>query len=86
VGQCCGLLERIYKALLLQYRLSKIKHADETRIMVKVNGQLYRLERFATKKQYTVERRTELRKSLSRRVPEKIKAMLIGPVRMVMTF
>jgi transposase len=174
VGQCCGLLERIYKALLLQYRLSKIKHADETRIMVKVNGklkecwmwtgltgdgrtgvflynrhrsgaaaklllegsssgdylmiddcpsynkaikdyhltvlrcmahirrkfvdaqkagsrreycgkilikigQLYRLERFATKKEYTVEQRTELRKTLSRRVLDEIKAMLIDP-------
>ena len=174
VGQCCGLLERIYKALLLQYRLSKIKHADETRVMVKVNGklkecwmwtgltgdgrtgvffynrhrsgaaaklllegsssgdylmiddcpsynkaikdyhltvlrcmahirrkfvdaqkagshreycgkilikigQLYRLERFATKKEYSVEQRTELRKTFSRKVLDEIKIMLMEP-------
>ena len=174
VGQCCGLLERIYKALLLQYRLSKIKHADETKVMVKVDGklrecwmwtgltgdgriaiflynrhrsgtaaklllegsspgdylmiddcpsynkaikdyhltvlrcmahirrkfvdakkagrhreycgkilikigQLYRLERFATKKEYTVEQRTELRKTVSHKVLDEIRSMLIDP-------
>lgn len=40
VGQCCGLLERIYTGLLKLYQTSKIKHADETRVMVKVDGKL----------------------------------------------
>ena len=40
VGQCCGLLERIHKGLLTLYRTSKVKHADETRVMVKVDGKL----------------------------------------------
>lgn len=174
VNQCCGMLERIYKGLLEQYRSSKVKHADETRIMVKVDGklrecwmwtglagegrtavfyynkhrsgtaavsflegsspgdylmiddcpsyhkpvkefkliemrcmahirrkfveaydagyhkcflkrilikisQLYRLERFATIKNYTVEQRTELRQKLSKLVLDEIKKMLIEP-------
>jgi transposase len=174
VGQCCGLLERIYKGLLHLYRKSLIKHADETRVMVKVNGklvecwmwtglsgdgrtavflynrhrsgaaalellqgsspgdylmiddcqsynipvkelklvvlrcmahirrkfvearqvgrhkdfldkviikigQLYRLESFATKSGFTALQRTELRQTLSRRVLDEIKSMLMNP-------
>lgn len=40
VGQACGMLERIYKGLLQLYHASKIKHADETRVKVKVEGKL----------------------------------------------
>ncbi len=40
VSQSCGLLERIYTGLLKLYQSSKIKHADETRVMVKVDGKL----------------------------------------------
>lgn len=40
VGQACGVLERIYRGLLQLYLASKIKHADETRVMVKVEGKL----------------------------------------------
>jgi transposase len=40
VGQACGLLERIHKALLTLYRQSHVKHADETRVMVMVDGKL----------------------------------------------
>jgi transposase len=40
VNQGCGLQERIYNGLLKLYRSSKIKHADETSIMVIVNGKL----------------------------------------------
>ena len=174
VGQCCGLLERIYTGLLQLYYKAKIKHADETRVMVKVNGkliecwmwtglsgdgrtavfvynrqrsgsaalaflegsspgdylmiddcqsynkpvkvlklivlrcmahirrkfveayeagwhkeyfkkiiikigQLYRLERYATNKEFTVEQRTGLRQTMSRKVLEEIKSMLINP-------
>lgn len=174
VGQCCGLLERIHKGLLRFYRSSHVKHADETRVMVKVDGklrecwmwtglsgdgrtavflynrhrsgaaavqllegslpgdylmiddcpsynkpvkefrlvvlrcmahirrkfveahkakwhkeyfrkvlikigQLYRLERYATKKGFTVEQRTQLRQTLSRRVLDDIKKMLLDP-------
>lgn len=174
VGQACGLLERIHKGLLQLYRSSKIKHADETAVMVKVGGkledcwmwtglsgdgrtavflynrhrsgaaaqqllegsapgdylmvddcpsynkpvkelhlivlrcmahirrkfveahevkwhkeyfkkmlikigQLYRLERYATKKEFTVEQRTQLRQTLSRKVLDDIKPMLINP-------
>lgn len=174
VGQACGMLERIYKGLLMLYLASKIKHADETRVMVKVEqklvegwmwtgltgdgrtavfvynrhrsgaaalvflkgsspgdylmiddcpsynkpvkelelvvlrcmahirrkfiearqagrhkeylnktiikiGQLYRLESFATKSGFSVEQRTELRQTLSRRVLDDIKRMLMNP-------
>jgi transposase len=40
VSQGSGLLERIYKGLLTLYRSAKVKHADETRVMVKVEGKL----------------------------------------------
>ena len=40
VGQCCGLLERIHKGLLRLYRSSHVKHTDETKVMVKVDGKL----------------------------------------------
>jgi len=40
IKQCCGLLERIYKGLLEQYLTSKVKHADETPVMVKAGGKL----------------------------------------------
>jgi len=174
VGQACGLLERIHKGLLQLYRESHVKHADETPVMVKVDGklhgcqmwtgltgdgrtavflynrhrsgaaallllagsspgdylmiddcpsyhkpvkelklivlrcmahirrkfveaheakwhmeyfkkvlikigQLYRLERYATKKEFTVEQRTQLRQTLSRKVLDDIKSMLIDP-------
>lgn len=174
VNQCCGLLERIHKGLLKHYRSSKVKHADETRVMVKVGeklkecwmwtgltgdgrtavflynkhrsgaaalellegsapgdylmiddcpsyhkpvkelklidmrcmahirrkfveahetgrhkdylkkvlikiGQLYRLERYATKKMFTVEQRTELRQKTSRLVLDDIKKLLVNP-------
>jgi transposase len=174
VGQACGMFERIYKGLLQLYLASKIKHADETRVMVKVAGklvegwmwtglsgdgrtavfvynkhrsgaaalaflagsspgdylmvddcpsynkpvkelrlvelrcmahirrkfvearqalrhkeylnkivikiaQLYRLESFATKREFTAEQRTELRQTLSRSVLDKIKNMLMNP-------
>lgn len=174
VGQACGMLERIYGGLLHLYRTSKIKHADETRVMVKVEGklvecwmwtglsgdgrtavffyhrhrsgaaagaflvgsspgdylmiddcpsyhkpvkefklielrcmahirrkfveahqagrhkdflnrviikigQLYRLESFATRRDFTIEQRTELRQTLSRRILDKIKSMLQEP-------
>lgn len=39
-GQACGMLERIYKGLLQLYLASNIKHADETRVMVKVEKKL----------------------------------------------
>ena len=174
VGQGCGMLERIYKGLLRMYIASKVKHADETRVMVKVDGklrecwmwtglsgdgrtavfsynrhrsgaaalaflegsspgdylmvddcpsynkpvkelklielrcmahirrkfvdaratgrhkeylskiiikigQLYRLESFATKCGFTTEQRTELRQTLSKRVLDEIKNMLMNP-------
>lgn len=174
VGQACGMLERIYKGLLQLYLTSNIKHADETRVMVKVEeklvegwmwtgltgdgrtavfvynrhrsgaaalefltgsspgdylmiddcpsynkpvkelnlvvlrcmahirrkfveahqagrhkdfhnkiiikiAQLYRLESFATKRGFTVEQRTELRQTLSKRVLGEIKRMLMNP-------
>lgn len=174
VSQGCGLLERIYKGLLKQYWSAKVKHADETRVMVKVNsklrecwmwtgltgdgrtavffynkhrsgaaaleflagcttgdylmiddcpsynkpvkelklvdlrcmahirrkfveahdagrhkdclkkiiikiGQLYRIERYATKKEFTFEQRTEIRQKLSKSVLEKIKYSLLNP-------
>jgi transposase len=40
VGQACGMLERIYMGLLQLYLASRIKHADETRVMVKVGEKL----------------------------------------------
>jgi transposase len=40
VGQSCGILERIYKGLLDVYRLSKVKHADETPLSVMAQGHL----------------------------------------------
>jgi hypothetical protein len=40
VGQACGMLERIYMGLLQLYLASRIKHADETRVMVKVAEKL----------------------------------------------
>ena len=174
VGQSCGLLERIHKGLLKLYRSANIKHADETRVMVKVDGklrecwmwtgltgdgrtavflynkhrsgaaalallegshpgdylmiddcpsynkpvkelklidmrcmahirrkfvdayaagrhkgylkkviikigQLYRLERYATKKEFTIEQRTDLRQKLSRSVLDDVKKLLIDP-------
>jgi transposase len=174
VNQCCGLLERIHNGLLSTYRASKIKHADETKVMVKVDaklhecwmwtgltgdgrttvflynkhrsgaaalsflegsapgdylmiddcpsynkpvkelklvglrcmahirrkfveayeagrhkdflkkilikiGQLYRIERYATKKSFTIEQRTELRQRFSRVVLEDIKSLLMNP-------
>lgn len=174
VGQACGLLERIYDGLLEIYRKAMIKHADETRVMVKYDGklhegwmwtgltgdgrtaafvynrhrsgaaaiaflagtpagaylmiddcpsynmpikklglidlrcmahirrkfveahevkrhaeflkkiiikigQLYRIERYAGKKEYSVEQRTQLRQTLSRRVLDNIKKMLLNP-------
>jgi transposase len=174
VKQACGLLERIYMGLLDEYHKSTIKHADETRIMVKVMGklrecwmwtglsgdgrtavfyynrhrsgaaaleflsgsspgdylmvddcssynkptrelklrdmrcmahirrkfveahevgrhkeylkkviikigQLYRLERYATKKAFTVEQRTELRQSVGKNVTDEIKTILMNP-------
>jgi transposase len=174
VNQCCGLLERIHKGLLKNYRSAKVKHADETRVMVKVDGklrecwmwtglsgdgrtavflynrhrsgaaalaflegsntgdylmvddcpsynkpvkelklidmrcmahirrkfvdahdagrhknylkkiiikigQLYRLERYATKKDFTIEQRTDLRQKVSRSVLNEIKKQLIDP-------
>ena len=174
VGQACGLLERIYNGLLEIYRNASIKHADETRVMVKYDGrlrecwmwtgltgdgrtgvfvynrqrggaaalsflagsprgaylmiddcpsynkpvkelglidmrcmahirrkfveahevkrhadflkkimikisQLYRIERYADKKEYTVEQRTQLRQTMSRRVLDAIKEMLLNP-------
>jgi transposase len=174
VGQGCGMLERIYKELLRLYIAANVKHADETRVMVKVDGklrecwmwtglsgdgrtavfsynrhrsgtaalaflegsspgdylmvddcpsynkpvkelklvelrcmahirrkfvdardtgrhkeylsriiikigQLYRLESFATKSGFTTAQRTELRQTLSKRVLDKIKKMLMNP-------
>jgi transposase len=174
VGQACGILERIHKGLLAAYRISHVKHADESPFMVKKDehlgqgwmwtgltgderiavylyhkhrtgaaalallegssegdylmiddcpsynipikkfklivlrcmahirrkfveaheagrhkdynlkilikiGQLYRLEKFATRKEMTVEQRTELRQTYSRKVLEKIKELLIDP-------
>lgn len=38
VRQVAGILERIHQALLTQYQLSRIKHADETPIMVNCDG------------------------------------------------
>jgi transposase len=174
VGQACGLLERIHKGLLQLYRESHVKHSDETRVMVMVDGklrecwmwtgltgngrtavflynrhrsgaaalqllagsspgdylmiddcpsynipvkelrlivlrcmahirrkfvealdakshmdylkkvlikigQLYRLERYATIKEFTVEQRTQLRQTHSRQVLDDIKKMLLDP-------
>jgi transposase len=174
VGQACGILERIYDGLLKAYRLSRIKHADESPLPVMVEGhlhsgymwvgltgdgrtavyrydrhrsgaaalkflegsragdylmiddcqsynkpikelklvvmrcmahirrkfveardsgfkkdyckkvlikigQLYRIERLATKKEMTTQERTELRQSLSKRVLDKIKELLVEP-------
>jgi transposase len=174
VGQACGILERIYDGLLKAYRLSKIKHADESPLPVMVEGhlhggymwagltgdgrtavyrydrhrsgaaalkflegsspgdylmiddcqsynkpvkelklvvmrcmthirrkfveardsgfkkeyckkvlikigQLYRIERLATKKEMTTKERTDLRRNLSKQVLDKIKSMLMEP-------
>ena len=174
VGQTCGLLERIHNGLLEIYRKALIKHADETRVMVKYDdklhecwmwtgltgdgrtavfvynrhrsgaaalaflagsprgaylmvddcpsynkpvrelglvdmrclahirrkfveahevkrhaeflkkiivkiGQLYRVERYADKKECTMEQRTQLRQTLSRSVLDAIKGMLLNP-------
>ena len=174
VGQACGILERIYDGLLKAYRLSRIKHADESPLPVMVEGhlhggymwvgltgdgrtavyrydrhrsgaaalkflegsgagdylmvddcqsynkpvkelklvvmrcmthirrkfieardsgfkkeyckkvlikigQLYRIERLATKKEMTTEERTNLRQSLSKRVLDEIKGLLMEP-------
>ena len=38
VRQVAGILERIYEALLVQYRMSRIKHADETPLQVNCDG------------------------------------------------
>lgn len=38
VRQVAGILERIYEALLEQYRLSRVKHADETPLQVNCDG------------------------------------------------
>jgi transposase len=38
VRQVAGILERIYQALLVQYRLSRLKHADETPVQVNIDG------------------------------------------------
>jgi transposase len=48
------------------------------RILIKI-GQLYRIERLATKGKCSVDRRTELRQKYSRCVMEQIKAMLLDP-------
>jgi transposase len=38
VRQVAGILERVYQALLEQYRLSRVKHADESPLQVNRNG------------------------------------------------
>lgn len=48
------------------------------KILIKI-GQLYRLERYATKKGFSEEQRTQLRQTLSRKVLDDIKLMLIDP-------
>jgi transposase len=47
-------------------------------VIIKI-GQLYRLERYATKKQFTIEQRTDLRQKLSRSVLDDVKKLLIDP-------
>jgi len=55
------------------------RHKDFlNRVIIKI-GQLYRLESFATRRDFTIEQRTELRQTLSRRVLDKIKSMLQEP-------
>jgi len=48
------------------------------RVLIKI-GQLYRIERLATKKKMTAEGRTELRKNYSKRILDEIKSMLVEP-------
>jgi hypothetical protein len=48
------------------------------RVLRKI-GQLYRLERFATNKEFSVEQRTELRRTRSARVLSELKTMLDNP-------
>jgi hypothetical protein len=48
------------------------------KILIKIS-QLYQLERFATKKNFTIEQRTDLRQKLSKQVLGEIKKMLVEP-------
>ena len=48
------------------------------KIIIKI-WQLYRIERYATKKEFTFEQRTEIRQKLSKSVLEKIKHSLLNP-------
>ena len=48
------------------------------KVLIKI-GQLYRIERLATKKEMTEQERTDLRQSLSKRVLDNIKSMLMDP-------
>jgi hypothetical protein len=55
------------------------RHKDYLKKVIIKIGQLYRLERYATKKQFTVEQRTDLRQKLSRSVLDEVKKLLIDP-------
>jgi hypothetical protein len=55
------------------------RHKDYlNKVIIKI-GQLYRLERYATKKHFTIEQRTELRQKYSSVVLAAIKKMLLNP-------
>jgi transposase len=53
--------------------------ADYARSVLRRIGHLYRLERFATRKGFTVEQRTKMRKRYSQRVLDRLKQMLDEP-------
>jgi transposase len=55
------------------------RHKDfNVKVLIKI-GQLYRLERYASKKEMTDDQRTEIRKTYSAQVLDKIKALLENP-------
>lgn len=55
------------------------RHKDYLKKVIIKIGQLYPLERYATKNGYTIEQRTDLRQKLSRSVLESIKKLLLNP-------
>jgi transposase len=55
------------------------RHAEFLKKIIIKIGQLYRIERYADKNNYTVEQRTQLRQTMSRRVLDTIKEMLLNP-------
>jgi len=62
----------------IEARDSGFKKEYCKKVLIKI-GQLYRIERLATKKEMTTQERTELRGTLSKRVLDNIKSMLMEP-------